>query len=156
MWWSSSPVTLCKKQQLKSPSELPGAGQEHLPESFTLVHLSHSLVFREAFYRQFPYGFCLVILTLNMWKPYWTDETSPGVLCPAWEPWNGSDGDGPGSHKNDERAGAPVLQRQPERAGAVQLQKRKVWGELTAALLYLKGATRDLERDCLEGQSAFG
>lgn len=35
--------------------------------------------------------------------------------------------------------------------GWFRLQKRRIWGELTAASQYLKRATRESERDFLQG-----
>jgi len=57
--------------------------------------------------------------------PLCSGETSPGVVCPAPEP-SAQEGHGPvgagpeKGHKDDPRAGAPLLQGQTERVGAVQ------------------------------------
>jgi len=60
-------------------------------------------------------------------------ETPPGVLCPVLEPHtegHGVVGAGPvESHKDDQRAGAPPLQKQAVRAEALQLGEEKApWG----------------------------
>ena len=42
-------------------------------------------------------------------------------------------------HKDDQRAGAPPLQRQAEGAGLFSLEKGRLWGDLIAAFQYIKG-----------------
>ena len=59
-------------------------------------------------------------------------ETPPGVLCPALEPPTEGHGCvGAGSeegHKNDQRAGVPLLRGQPKRLEAVQPGEDKAPG----------------------------
>ena len=45
-------------------------------------------------------------------------------------------------HENDQRAGAPPLQRQAERAGAFQPAEERAMGGPYSSLQYLKGAYR--------------
>jgi len=64
-----------------------------------------------------------------------SDETSPGVLCPALEPSvqerHGPSGVGPNEgQKNNQRAGAPLLWGKTERVGAVQPGEEKAPGRL--------------------------
>ncbi|TRZ26123.1 hypothetical protein HGM15179_000973 [Zosterops borbonicus] len=79
-------------------------------------------------------------------------DTSPGVLhpvlgSPAWE-GHGPAGVSPEEdHNNDQRAGAPLLCRQTDRAGAAQSGQAKALGRPYHSFQFLKGATRELERD---------
>ena len=44
-------------------------------------------------------------------------------------------------HRNDQRAGTPLLWGKAERVGLFSPKKRRLWGQLTAAFQYLKGET---------------
>ena len=66
------------------------------------------------------------------------------VLGPSTQEGHGVIGAGPEEgHKDDQRAGAPILQGQAERAGAFQSEEEKAPGDLyQQPFQYLKGAYR--------------
>lgn len=59
------------------------------------------------------------------------------------------------SHRNDQRAGAPLLQRQAK-FGLLSLKKRRLWGDLLVAFQYLKRAHKKRESNSVHGQRATG
>jgi len=61
-----------------------------------------------------------------------------------------------GGHKNDKSDETPLLWGKAERVGAVQPGELTLWRDLTAAFQYLKGPTRELEKDFQQGHVVIG
>jgi len=85
---------------------------------------------------------------LPLCSTLWTPR--PGVLHPVLETSaqerHGAVGEGPEEcHRNDQRTGPPLLGAKAERVGLFSLEKRRLWGDLTAAFQYLREPTRKLE-----------
>lgn len=80
-----------------------------------------------------PYGVCV-----QLW-----DSQCKDLDLLEWVQWGGQ--------KDDQRAGAVLLWGQPEKLKLFSLQKTRPWRGPFSAFQYLKGPTRKLEMDLLEG-----
>jgi len=88
-------------------------------------------------------------------------ETPPGVLRPDLEPpaqeERGPVGAGPEEgHKNDPRAGTPILRGKGEIVGAVQPGEEKAPGKPYSSLSGLRGLIRKMGTNFLEGLVVIG
>ena len=66
--------------------------------------------------------------------------------------WSGSRG----GHEDAQRAGAPLIEDRLRELGLFSLEKRRLWGDLIVAGLYLEGAYKQEGSDCVQSLMGTG
>ena len=156
MKWNRLLVLLCKLHIPVFHHQAPNFHQLTLTSSLFAVKMASDTTFSSKSSVIF-----IVIIMFYVWS-FFTFLNKQIEEWPVLRPWHRKEKQGPGGvgpeegHKDDQRAGAPLLWGKAERVGVVQPGGQKALGTPYSIFQYLKGPARKLWRDSLQGQVATG